>query len=134
MDAGLGIAGLICVAMAAGHTAIGVVWVLPRLRVEQLPKTPFGSASTTLAMIRVTWFVVTLFALGTGGLLLTLAWVDDADVRTALLRWLAAIWVAATVMAFFVSPRALRRPREFARLPVPLLWVIVAVLCWTAST
>jgi hypothetical protein len=133
MDVGLGIAGLICVAMAAGHTAIGVIWVLPHLREQQLPKTPFGSASTTLAMIRVTWFVVTVFALGTGGVLLTLAWAD-VDARATLLRWLAAMWISATVMAFFVSPRALRHPRAFARLPVPLLWVIVAALCWTAST
>ncbi len=134
MEAGLGIAGLICVAMAIGHTAIGVVWVLPRLTEERVPPTPFGSRSTTVAMVRVTWYVVTCFALGTGGLLITLAWAGDADPRAVLLQWLAATWAAATVMAFGVSPQSLRRPRAFMRLPVPLLWVIVAVLCWTAAT
>lgn len=133
MEAGLGIAGLICVAMAIGHTAIGVVWVLPHVTEERVPPTPFGSRSTTVAMVRVTWFVVTCFALGTGGLLITMAAAEDPDPRTVLLRWLAATWAAATVMAFLVSPQSLRRPRAFMRLPVPALWVVVAVLCWTAS-
>ncbi|HEX2057733.1 MAG TPA: hypothetical protein VHI71_05115 [Actinomycetota bacterium] len=133
MDVGLGIAGFICIAMAAGHTAIGVVWVLPSLTEERLPATPFGPPSTTVAMVRVTWFIVTVFVVALGGLLVTLAWSERVDPAAALLRWFAAMWVAATVMAVAVSPRSLRRPRYFFRLPVPLLWVVVAVLCWQAS-
>ena len=130
MNVGLVVAGLICVAMAFGHTTIGVVWVLPSLTEERLPKTPFGPPSMSVAMVRVTWFVVTIFVLGVGGLLMTLAW-DVSDPKTALLRWLAAMWITATAMALWVAGRGVR---NLWRLPVPLLWVIVAVLCWTAST
>ncbi|MDQ3952663.1 MAG: hypothetical protein M3279_06855 [Actinomycetota bacterium] len=135
MDLQLGIAGAICVAMAFGHTAIGRVWVLPALTEDRLPKTPFGPPSLTLAMVRVTWFVVTIFVSALGGLLLALAWDGDADARTLLLRWFAAMWIAATALVFFVSPRSLlRNPRKLLRLPVPVLWIVVAVLCWSAST
>jgi len=48
-----------------------------------------------------------------------------------LLRWLAAMWLVATAMAVWVSRRTVR---HFWRLPVPLLWVVVAALCWMAST
>lgn len=130
MDIELAIAGWICVAMAVGHTTIGVRWVLPSLNEQQLAATPFGGRSFSVAMIRITWFVVTVFALGMGGLLLTLAWSDVAP-RTAILRWLAVMWIAATVMVPFVSPS--RRTLNL-RLPVPVLWVTVAVLCWVAST
>ncbi len=130
MDVGLGIAGLICVAMALGHTTIGFVWVLPSLTEERLPSTPFGPSSMTVAMVHVTWYVVTVFALALGGLLITLAWAADPDPKTLLLRWFAAMWLAATAMALWI---ARRRPRHLLRLPVPLLWVVITVLLWTAS-
>jgi hypothetical protein len=132
MTVELAVAGWICVLLAAGHTAIGVRWILPSLSPEQLPSTPFGSRSLSVGMIRITWFVVTVFALGMGGLLLTLAW-SDVEPRVALLRWLAGMWIAATVMVPFVSSNRLSL-RSNARLPVPLLWIAVAVLCWVAST
>ncbi len=134
MNIELGIAGLICVVLALGHTTIGVVWVLPNLTEERLPRTPFGPSSMTAGMVRVTWFIVTVFVLALGGLLMTLAWNESADAKTVLLRWFAAMWIAATVMALWVVRRGLRNPRTLLRLPVPLLWVVVAVLCWVAST
>jgi hypothetical protein len=134
MDVALGIAGVICVAMAFGHNAIGVIWVLPGLTEERLPSTPFGRSSMTVAMIRVTWYIVTIFVLAIGTLLLALAWAPDADPKLLLLRWLAAMWLVATAMATWVAMRRTRTLRGLLRLPVPFLWVIVAVLCWTAST
>jgi hypothetical protein len=131
MDVGLGIAGLICVLLAVGHTTIGVVWVLPGLEKDRLPATPFGPRSMTLAMLRVTWFIVTIFALGSGFLLIALAWDADVAARTLLLRTFAVMWVVATAMALAVTGRPSRR---MLRLPVPALWIVVAVLCWTAST
>ena len=130
MEVGLAIAGVISIALALGHGTIGLVWVLPGI-IEKLPPTPFGPQSLTEAMIRVTWHIVTIFALASGGLLVTLAWFPDSDPRTALLRWFAAMWIAATVMAFYV---ARPRLRNLMRLPVPVLWVAVAWLCWQAST
>lgn len=130
MNVELAIAGWICVAMAAGHTTIGVRWVLPSLTDQQMQTTPFGGRGFSLTMIRVTWFVVTIFALGMGGLLLTLAW-SDVDPQRAFLRWLAGMWLAATVMVPLV---ATNRGRAInLRLPVPVLWVVVAVLCLVAS-
>jgi hypothetical protein len=35
-------AGVLCFALAAGHTVIGAVWVLTRLSTDSLPRTPFG--------------------------------------------------------------------------------------------
>jgi hypothetical protein len=131
VNVGLGIAGLICVVMAIGHGSIGLIWVLPSLTEERLPSTPFGGSSLTLGMIRVTWHIVTVFVLAFGGLLLSLAWDGGADPKVVLLRWLAAMWLAAAVMAGWVTRR---RWLQSLRLPVPFLWVIVAVLCWRAST
>jgi hypothetical protein len=134
MDVGLAIAGVICVAMAIGHTTIGVVWVLPSLTKEVLPETPFGPPSMSVTMVRVTWYVVTIFVLVLGGLLMTLAWSPDADSKTLLLRWFAAGWLAATATAAGVAGRRLTNLRALVRLPVPVLWVVVAVLLWRAST
>ncbi|HEX2294174.1 MAG TPA: hypothetical protein VHN37_02570 [Actinomycetota bacterium] len=131
MDAGLGIAGIATVALAAGHTFVGVRWILPRLAPEDLPPTPFGSRSTTRDMIRVAWFVVTIFAASTGGILTTLAWDPEVDARTVVLRWLAGMWLVAALMAFWTVRR---RPGAIVRLPVPWVWVGIAALCWSAST
>jgi hypothetical protein len=134
MNVGLGIAGLLCVGLALGHESIGLVWVLPRLTQERLPTTPFGSPSMTESMLRVTWHIVTIFALGVGTLLMALAWAPAADPKTLLLRWFAAMWLAATAMATWIAARRVRNLRGLLRLPVPLIWVVIAVLCWTAST
>src|SRR5436309_1799976 len=48
MTVELAVAGWICVLLAAGHTAIGVRWILPSLSPEQLPSTPFGSRSLSV--------------------------------------------------------------------------------------
>ncbi|MDQ4124635.1 MAG: hypothetical protein M3134_03405 [Actinomycetota bacterium] len=129
MDAALATAGFLCLALGAGHTTVGVRWVLPGLDEERLPKTPFGPRSLTMAMIRVTWFIVTVFVVGLGGLLLTLAW-SDGDARTLLLRWFAATWVAATLMSWWLAGG---RGRHVWRFPVPMVWLVVAGLLWAAS-
>ena len=133
MNVELAIAGIICVGMAVGHTTIGVKWVLPALTPEHMGTSPFGPRSFSLSMIRVTWFVVTIFALGMGGLLLTLAW-TDVDAQTAVLRWLAGMWLAAFVMVPLVTTNRKGMLGAGLRLPVPLLWIAVAALCWVAST
>lgn len=130
MDVGLGIAGLLCVVLAFGHLTIGVVWVLPSLTKDRLPRTPFGPPSMSLGMLRVTWYVVTIFALALGVVLILLALDASADARTVLLRTFASMWVVATLMAVFVVGRPSRR---MLRLPVPAVWMVVAVLCWEAS-
>jgi hypothetical protein len=131
MDLGLAIAGLISIALGISHEAVGLVWVLPGVTEERLPGTPFGPPSMTEGMIRVAWHLVTIFGLVSGGLLLMLALAPASDAKTLLLRWFAVRGIVATAMAFYVVRP---RPRQMVRLPVPLLWLVVAVLCWEAST
>lgn len=133
MDLELGIAGLISVALGLGHETLGLVWVLPGLTEERVTSTRFGPPSMTVSMVRVTWHIVTIFAVAAGGLLMTLAWAEAADPKTLLLRWFAAMWLVATAMALWVARLRLRNLRNLLRLPVPLLWVVIAVLLWRAS-
>jgi hypothetical protein len=131
MNLELAIAGLSCFVLAFGHATLGLRWVLPNLTKERLPSTPVGPPSMTLGMVRFTWYVVSVLLVGFGILLMTLAWAPDADPRTLLLRWVAAVWLAATALACW---NARRRPSGLLRFPVPLVFVVIAVLCWTAST
>jgi hypothetical protein len=131
MNVELAIAGLGCFVLAFGHTTIGLRWVLPNLTKGRLPSTPFGPPSMTLGMVRFTWQVVSVVLVGFSILFMTLAWAPDADPKTLLLRWCAAFWLAATALAGW---NARRRPRRLLRLPVPLVFVVIAVMCWTAST
>ena len=127
----LAIAGLCCFALAFGHIAIGLRWVLPTLGERKYPGTPFGSGGLTLGMVRFTWNVVSVMLVGFGVLLTTLAVAPHADPTTLLLRWLAAFWLAATALAVW---NARRRPRTILRFPVPLVMFVIAVMSWAAST
>ena len=89
MNIELAIAALGWSVLAFGHTTIGLRRVLPNLTQESLPSTPFG-----------------------------LAWAPDADPRTRLLRWFAALSLAATAQACW---QARRRPSRLLRRPAP--WV-----------
>ena len=131
MDVALAIAGLGWFVLAFGHTTVGLRWVLPNLTRGSLPSTPFGPPSMTLGMVRFTWHIVSVLLVAFGALLMTLAWAPDADAKTLLLRWFVALLLAATALACW---EARRRPRSLLRLPVPLVFVVIAVLCWTAST
>jgi hypothetical protein len=131
MNVELAIAGLGCLVLAFGHTTIGLRWVLPNLTKGRLPSTPFGPPAMTLGMVRFTWQVVSVVLVGFGVLFMTLAWAPDADPKTLLLRWFAGLWLAATALAGW---EARGRPRRLLRFPVPLVFVVIAVMSWTAST
>jgi hypothetical protein len=131
MNVELAIAALGCLVLALGHTTIGLRWVLPNLTKGSLPSTPVGPPSMTLGMVRFTWQVLSILLVGFGVLLMALAWAPDADPKTLLLRWFAALWLAAAALAGW---NARRRPSSLLRFPVPLVFVVIAVLCWTAST
>ena len=131
MNLELAIAGLSCFVLAFGHATLGLRWILPNLTKERLPSTPVGPPSMTLGMVRFTWHVVSVLLTGFGVLLMALAWAPGADPKTLLLRWVAAVWLTATALACW---NARRRPSSLLRFPVPLVFVVIAVLCWTAST
>lgn len=131
MNVELAIAALGWFVLAFGHTTIGLRWVLPNLTEGRLPSTPFGPPSLTLSMVRFTWQIVSVLLPAFGILFVTLAWAPDADPKTLLLRWFAALLLCATALACW---EARRRPRSLLRFPVPLVFVVIAVMCWTAST
>jgi hypothetical protein len=131
MNVELAIAALGWFVLAFGHTTIGLRQVLPNLTQERLPSTPFGPPSRTLSMVRFTWHIVSVLLTAFGILLLALAWAPDADPRTLLLRWFAALSLAATAQACW---QARRRPIRLVRRPAPWVLVVIAVMCWTAST
>lgn len=131
MNVELAIAALGWFVLAFGHTTIGLRWVLPNLTEGRLPSTPFGPPSLTLSMVRFTWQIVSVLLPAFGILFMTLAWAPDADPKTLLLRWFAALLLCATALACW---EARRRPRSLLRFPVPLVFVVIAVMCWTAST
>ena len=85
----------------------------------------------SVGMVRVTWYVVTVFVLTLGAVLTTLAWAPDTHAESVLLRWFAAGWLTAAAMAFWINGR--RNLRSMLRLPVPLVWIVVAGLLWNAS-
>jgi hypothetical protein len=82
-------------------------------------------------MVRFTWHIVSVLLVGFGVLLMVLARAPDADPKTLLLRWFAAFWLAATALAGW---NARRRPSSLLQFPVPLVFIVIAVQCWTAST
>lgn len=131
MKVELTIAALGCLLLAFGHTAIGRRWILPNLTVGALPGTPFGSPRLSLGMLRFTWNVVSIMLLGFGVLLMTLAFAPGADTKTLLLRWLAAFWLVAAVLAFW---GVRRRPRSILRFPVPPVMLVIAVMSWITSS
>jgi hypothetical protein len=131
MNVELAIAGLGCFVLAFGHTTIGLRWILPNLWKGHLPSTPFGPPSMTLGMVRFTWHVVSVMLTAFGILFMALAGAPGADPKTLLLRWFAAFWLAATALACW---NARRRLRSLLRLPVPLVFMVIAVMCLTAST
>jgi hypothetical protein len=130
MKAELLVAGVSWFVLCFGHTMIGLRWVLPNLRADRLPGTPFGSPSLTLGMLRFTWNIVSVMLLGFGILFMMLAWAPDADSKTLVLRWVAGVLVSATALAFW---QVRRRPRSILRFPVPLVFVVIAVMSWAAS-
>jgi hypothetical protein len=131
MNVELAIAALGWFVLAFGHTTIGLRRVLPNLTRDRLPSTPFAPPSMTLSMVRYTWHIVSVLLTAFGILLMALAWAPDADPRTLLLRWFAALSLAATVQACW---QARRRPSRLLRRPVPWVLAVIAVMCWTAST
>jgi hypothetical protein len=130
VDLGLAIAGVTSVVLAVGHEAVGFVAVLPLVTEEKLPGTRFGPPPMTVALLRVTWHLVGVFVVASGGVLLTLAFGEDVDPKTAVLRWLAVMWLVATAIALW---GVRRNPRNVLRLPVPFAWPVIAFLCWNAS-
>jgi hypothetical protein len=116
--------------LAFGHTAIGVRWILPSLAKANLPGTPFGPPALTHSMLRFTWYVVSIVLVAFGVLFSVLALAPDVDAKMLLLRCLAGFLLVVASLAIW---NVRRRPSSLLRLPVPLVFVVIAGLCLAAS-
>jgi FtsH-binding integral membrane protein len=130
MKAELIVAGVSFFVTAIGHSAVGLRWVLPDLRKQRLSRTPFGPPEVTHAMVRVTWHIVTLMLVAFGVLLTTLGSAPEIDSHRFLLRWFAVLLLAVTALMFWSARDNLR---DALRLPVPVLMVFIAAMCWKAA-
>jgi hypothetical protein len=123
-------AGVLCLLLAGGHTVLGHHWILPRLRKESLPATPFGGSANTSAVLAISWDIVAIAAAGMGVLLIGVAGGDASPERSLVVHTVAAIFAAAAASAIW--PGRLR-PRNLARgAPVWGAFIVVAVLCATS--
>lgn len=129
MDPLSAVAGALCLAMALGHEVIGLRYVLPHLTEKSVPATPFGPPDLTVGMLRVTWHIVGLLVTALGVGLLVVAADPATSAPDVVVRGVGTTFAAAAVMAYAVAPHPLRNLR---RLPVPVVWLVVAVLCWVA--
>ena len=123
-------AGGLCLLLGAGHTLVGHLWILRRLRSQPLPATPFGAPSATGVALAVTWDMVTIAVIGLGLLLIGLADHQASAERTLVLQTVAAIFASGTAMTVWLGRRRLR---SLARRPVLICFVAVAALCATSA-
>ena len=133
MNVSLGVAGVLAALLAIGHATLGLVWVLPGLRAEHLGTSPFGGPGFSAATIHASWHIVTVFAFSSAVVLSWLAWDTGADPKTVVLRVFALMWLANAIVATWAGARRVKRLRDLLRLPVPILFVVVAALSWNAA-
>ncbi len=134
MDTTLGIAGTLCILLAIGHATLGLIWILPGVKQEDLGTSPFGGRGLSAATVHASWHIVTVFAASSGVVLLWLAADTGVDPEIVVLRVFAAMWLAIAAVALWAGIRRIGRVRDLFRLPVPIVFIVVAVLCWVAST
>jgi hypothetical protein len=124
-------AGSLSLAMAVGHTTIGVRWVLPHLRDEALPSSPFGTGAMTANFIVVTWHAVGVMLVSVGVVLSVLATRSLSGDGAIAVRGVGAMFAATTLVVLWL---ARRRPKGLVRAPMWLLFIAMALLCWLGAT
>ena len=126
------IAGILALAAAAVHGGLGERIVVMRLRKDTLPRTQFGGEGASLAMIRVSWHIVTMSFAATGAALLACAG-SSAAACDGIGKLVAVLFGGYFVVAGVV---AIRRQTKtlIARHPAPLIFAAIAVLSWLGST
>ena len=130
MDSLVLVAALICFVLAIGHTVLGVRWVLPGLRAEVLPVTPFGGEQLTRDALVVTWHLIGVIVVTLGALLAVLAGRPLTTDGVIAVRAVGMLFAAAAFLVLWVVRQ---RPEHLARAPVWTLFIAVAVLCWLGT-
>ena len=123
-------AAIICFLLATGHTVLGMRWILPGLRAEVLAVTPFGGVQLTRDALVVTWHLVGVMVVTLGGLLAVLASRSLTSDGVIAVRAVGILFLAATITVLWLVRH---RPAHLARLPVWVLFIAVAALCWLGT-
>lgn len=126
MNAYLLSAGIVSLFMAVGHTTIGLIWVLPRLSRDSLPRSPFGGGDMTSTFITVSWHVVGLTLLAVAAALLLMSRGHLAPDGAIVVRAIGSLFATTTALVLWL---ARRRPAGLLRAPMWLLFVAVSALC-----
>jgi hypothetical protein len=123
-------AGCLAIVAAGVHGGAGEVLVVRRIPVQALPSTRFGGQRTTMAMLQVSWHLVTVAFLTAGVTLLASGTFLDGDAARAV-AWVGTAAVtgfAAVVVG--LGAAATGTPRSMFRHPGPLLLSAVTALAW----
>ena len=133
MDVALIAAGALELAAAAIHGAGGERLVVRRLEVERLPSTRFGGPRMTMAMIHVSWHIVTVAFLVTGTALLVGGLALDGDAARALSISAAVAASGYGLVALGLGVRHMRSPRSLLGHPGPIVLTATAALAWVGA-
>ena len=127
MNIPLLVAGPLALLGAAIHGGAGERLVLRKLFSGPLPSTPFGGHAATMAMIRVTWHIVTLTFLAFGSALEACGSLGAGDACRGIGVVAASSFTAYLALAVAL---ALQRPRRLFFHPGPVMFLTVAALTW----
>lgn len=118
------VAVALIVGIAAAHSYLGETYILRRLfRRDNLPRL-FGSDWFTKRTLRFGWHITSIAWIGFGAILLVLAGSPGVEAQSAILKW-----VAATFLASGICSAGFTRGRHLSW----VLFLAIAVLCWLAA-
>ena len=129
-DVPLILAGSLGVLAAAVHGAGGELLVVRQLSLERLPRTRFGGARMTMAMLHVSWHATTFAFLVAGVALLLSGSVLDGDAARGTGFVAAAAFTGYAAVAMGLGAAYMRSPRFLFRHLGPLALTATAALAW----
>ena len=127
------IAGAISLLATAIHGVGGELLVVRRLSLEVLPRTNFGGARMTKAMIHATWHIATVAFLAVGVALILSGTALHGDTRHAMALLAAGASTGFAAAALVFGTGTVRSPRSLLRHPGPIALLSVAVLAWAGT-
>jgi hypothetical protein len=123
-------AGSLAVLAAGVHGFGGEVLVVKKLFAGTLPRTAFGGARMTRAMVHVTWHIATIAFLFLGIALLLSGTVLDGDAARGIALVSAAAFSGFAALAVGLGAAYLRSLRALSRHLGPAALTVTAALAW----
>lgn len=127
------VAGCLAILGAAIHGGAGEALVVRKLSPQDLPSTAFGGPRMTMAMIHVSWHLVTVGFLVAGVALILSGSVLDGGAARGVARVGAAAVTGFAAVVVGLGTADTGSPRSMLHHPGPILLTAVAALaCWGA--